>query len=153
MANGERDEYRLSLAELHVETRPAHGLFLAGFFSEAVRTAAQRYVNRVGDLIGPGELERRRQPSNLTGTPLVDLAFGGNDPVLRPGGRAQRSKRSERDGYHQLARGLTLALRNVLSHDDEYVFDEVEAFEWLAFISAMQRRLDQVDRVAQSPGG
>ncbi len=142
-----RDRYQQSLDSLHAETRPAHELFLARFFTEAVRLAAQRYVNRVADMIGPEELERRGQPSDLTGTRLIDLAFGGNDPVIRLGGRATRSKRSERDGYHQLARGLTLALRNVLSHDDEYAFDEAEALEWLAFISAMHRRLDRTERL------
>lgn len=141
-----RDRYRQSLDSLHAETRPAHELFLAGFFTEAVRLAAQRYVNRVGDMIGPEELERRGQPFNLTGTRLIDLAFGGNEPAIRLGGRATRSKRSERDGYHQLARGLALALRNVLSHDDEYDFEEAEALEWLAFISAMHRQLDRTER-------
>lgn len=137
-----RDRSQHPLDSLHVETRPAHQLFLAGFFTEAVRLAAQRYINRMGDMVGPEELERRGQPANLTGTRLIDLAFGGNEPAIRFGGQATRSKRSERDGYHQLARGLTLALRNVLSHDDEYAFDETEASEWLGFISAMHRRLD-----------
>ena len=151
MLGDQRDPSRLSLADLHPETRSVHQLFRAGFFAEALRSAAQRYINRVGDLVGPDELERRGQPSNLTGTRLIDLSFGGTNPVLAPGPRASRSRQSERDGYHQLARGLTLALRNVLSHDDEYVFDETEAFEWLAFISAMHRRLDQVGRTPRPP--
>ena len=44
-----------------------------------------------------------------------------------------------------------LALRNVMTHADSYALRETDALEWLAFISAMHRRLDGVQQVATQP--
>lgn len=41
-----------------------------------------------------------------------------------------------------------LAIRNVMTHTDEHGLTPTEALEWLAFISAMHRRLDSAQQVA-----
>ena len=46
-----------------------------------------------------------------------------------------------------LAVGLVSGVRNVTTHSDFYPLSEDEAYEWLALISVMRRRLDGADHV------
>ena len=57
------------------------------------------------------------------------------------------AERDEHNGYRSLSVGLAQALRNVLSHTDDYGLSAISAFEWLCFISAMHRRLDDVIQI------
>ena len=63
----------LGLDDLHAETRLAHGLFLDGHLQEAVRKAAERYVNRVA---------QEAEHPELQGTTLVNRAFSEDTPLL-----------------------------------------------------------------------
>ena len=58
------------------------------------------------------------------------------------------TERDDHNGYRFLGAGLMLAIRNVMTHTDEHDLTPTEAFEWLAFISAMHRRLDSAQQVA-----
>ena len=133
---------------LHPDTQLAHGLLIDGHGTEAVRRAAQRFINRVAALVYPEEDERGDQQD---GVPLMAAAFAREAPLLSFSRMSTRVERNEHDGYRNLAIGLALGLRNVATHADEYPMDHDGAFEWLAFISAMHRRLDGVDRVHRAP--
>ena len=127
------------LQQLHHELAAVSGLFAHQHHDEAVRKASQRFANRVKELTNRPDLD---------GTALMEQAFSGQNPLLAFSDRENPIERDEHDGYRSLAVGLTRALRNVLSHSDSYGLDEVAALEWLIFISAMHRRLDQVQQVA-----
>ena len=145
MAGSERpDHFGLDLSSLHDETRVAHDLMRDGYSALAVQEAAQRFINRVQELT-----ERH----DLDGADLINHVFSEERPLLAFSARETMREKDEHRGYHRLAVGLVTAIRNVLTHEAGAEMDPVEAFEWLAFISAMQRRLDQVDRVARPPGG
>lgn len=135
----------LHLDELHPDTQSAHKLLTDGHGADAVRRAAQRFINRVGALSDPESSD-----DQLDGVPLIHAAFDQNAPLLTFSTRSTRVERNEHDGYRNLAIGLVLGLRNVVTHADEYPIDQREAFEWLAFISAMHRRLDDVDRMPRT---
>jgi len=127
------------LQQLHHELDSVAGLFAHQHYDEAVRKAAQRFANRVKELTNR---------SDLDGTALMEQAFSAKEPLLAFSDRENPTERNEHDGFRSLAVGMYRALRNVLSHTDSYGFEEVTAQEWLIFISAMHRRLDQVQQVA-----
>lgn len=137
---------RLALEGLHTETTLAHRLFRDGHWQEAVRKAAERYVNRVGELADDPEAQGDH------GSALINKAFSEQEPILAFNSRETLTERNEHNGYRFLGVGLTLAVRNVMTHTDELDLTEVEAFEWLAFISAMHRRLDGAQQLAATTG-
>ena len=139
----EETPVQLALGDLHEETRLAHDLFRDGHRQEAVRKAAQRFLNRLS--------ERAEHPKKQ-GTALVNLAFSEDAPLLAFTARATRAERDEHNGYRFLGAGLTLAIRNVMTHTDDRGLTPAEAFEWLAFISAMHRRLDNAQQVPPESG-
>lgn len=145
-----RRTYAYALTDLHPDTNAAQALFRGGHFTDAIRRAAQDYLDRVAGLVEPGELVRRDRAPDLDGTPLIEVAFDETTPVLgferRPSSRATRD---EHLGHRYLALGLSRGLRNVMTHDNQYPLDEPEAFECLAFISMMHRRLDRIDVVQE----
>ncbi len=128
--------------ELHGEVSLARELFAGGHYDESVRKAAQRFMNRVQQVTGRHDLD---------GVALINKAFSADSPLLEFSSRGLRWERDEHDGYRFLAVGLTQAIRNVLTHHDNYGLDARSAREWLMFISAMHRRLDQAVRVARHP--
>lgn len=125
---------------LHREVNPAASLYEDTYYDEAVRKAAQRFVNRVQELVDRPDLD---------GAGLINKSFSEDSPLLAFSDRRSLTERDEHNGYRFLAAGLTHALRNVLSHHDNYGLSEISAFEWLCFISAMHRRLDNVFQVPQ----
>ena len=133
----------LTLDDLHGETGIAHRLFRDGYHQDAVRKAAQRYVNRVAELAADDPGSRDRQ-----GVDLINRVFSEDSPVLAFNPRLSLTERDDHNGYRFLGTGLTLAIRNVMTHTDDRGLTPAEAFEWLAFISAMHRRLDNVQQVA-----
>ena len=144
MAGGNRPHrLELELSSLHDETRLAHDLMRDGYSALAVQEAAQRFINRVQELT-----ERR----DMDGVSLIDHVFSEDKPLLAFSARETLVEKDEHRGYHRLAVGLATAIRNVLTHQAGAEMDSVEAFEWLAFISAMHRRLDRTDRVARPSG-
>ncbi len=136
---------QLTLGDLHSETDRAQALFRDGHFQEAVRKAAERFLNRVAELADHPKAQDKQ------GTELINLVFSEKKPILAFSSRETRIERGEHNGYRFLAAGLTLAIRNVMTHADEYDLAEPEAIEWLAFVSAMHRRLDRVQQFATQP--
>lgn len=138
----------LTLDDLHSETGIAHDLFRDGYHQDAVRKAAQRYVNRVAELAADDPGSRDRQ-----GVDLINRVFSEDSPVLAFNPRLSLTERDDHNGYRFLGTGLTLAVRNVMTHTDDRGLTTAEAFEWLAFISAMHRRLDDVQQVLPESSG
>jgi len=118
---------------LHPEADIAQDLFSDGYFDEAVRKAAQRFINRVRELADRPDLD---------GVALINAAFSSTSPVLGFNDRSTPAERDEHDGFRDLARGLATGIRNLVTHHDSYGLNAVEAWEWIIFISAMNRRLD-----------
>ena len=79
----------------------------------------------------------------------MNKSFSEDAPLLAFNNRETLIERDEHDGYRFLAVGLTRALRNVLSHHDDYGLEAGTALEWIAFISVMHRRLDQAEQIPQ----
>ena len=128
----------LSFDDLHDEVNVAQDLFEYGFYREAVQKATERFNIRVSELA---------ERPDLSGTGLMTAVFSETAPSLAFG--EDRSKPSDRDlhnGYRFLAQGLALGVRNIYTHIIDLSVDEVEALEWLAFISAMHRRLDRTSK-------
>lgn len=126
------------MIHLHRELDSAWGLYCDEYYDEAVRKASQRFANRAKELTNRPDLD---------GSALMEQAFSAQSPLLEFSDRGTMIERDEHDGYRFLAVGLTRALRNVLSHTDSYGLDQNSALEWLTFISAMHRRLDQAQQV------
>ncbi|MXX32136.1 MAG: hypothetical protein F4Z51_07885 [Chloroflexi bacterium] len=133
----------LSLAHFHSEVQVAVDLFEAGFLQEAVRKAAERFINRVAE---------KAEREDLVGQSLVNHVFSADSPVLVfTEERVSATDRNWHDGYRALASGLSTGVRNVYTHLDTLPVDEVEAWEWLGFISAMHRRLDRAFQYVPPP--
>lgn len=129
---------RQPFARLHSETYVGLDLFGDAYYDEAVRKVSQRFVNRVKELAGRPDLD---------GTALMEQAFSAQQPLLAFNERETLLERDVHDGYRFLAVGLTRAVRNVLTHRDSYGLSRIEAWEWLAFVSAMHRLLDEAQQV------
>lgn len=134
----------LAVSELHPETECAHDLIRDGHYGNAIREAAEQFLIRLQRL---AEASERADVQNEQGRRLVNRLFAApedREPVLVFNPLSTRVERDEHNGYRELALGMTQALRNVLTHDPERrEMEPAEALEWLGFISAMHRRLDE----------
>ncbi len=133
----------LGVADLHDELEGSVGLYRDGHFDEAVRKASQRFINRIAERAGRPDFD---------GAALVNKSFSAQEPLLEFNTRETTYERDEHDGFRFLAVGLARGLRNLLSHSDDFGLTGVTALEWMAFISAMHRRLDEARQVASSSG-
>jgi len=148
----QRPALLLAVSELHPETECAHELLRSGQYRTAVREASEQFLVRL-----KGLAEQSQQPhvQNQEGSRLISRMFAGRastlGPVLAFNPLNTRADEDEHDGYRLLALGLAQGLHHVYTHDPQRrELDPHEALEWLAFISAMHRRLD---RAVQIPSG
>lgn len=132
----------LHAGQFHFEVERALVLFEDGHHDDAVRKASQRFINRVQGWVNRPDLD---------GVALINKVFSSEAPLLVFNDRSTPIERDEHDGYRYLAVGLASALRNVVTHHDDYGLDRETAWEWLVFISAMHRRLDQAEQVTEYP--
>ena len=140
----QRPALLLAVSELHPETECAHDLIRDGHYGNAIREAAEQFLIRLQRL---AEASERVDVQNLQGRGLVNRMFAepaDREPVLVFNSLSTRVELGEHNGYRELALGMTQALRNVLTHSPEHrEMEPAEALEWLGFISAMHRRLDE----------
>lgn len=137
------DAVMTAAQNMHAELGAALELFVDGHYDEALRKAAQRFINRVQELANR---------EDLNGVALMHQTFSENTPLLAFNDRSTLVERDEHNGFRFLAVGLTQAIRNVFTHSDQYGLDRVSAFEWLMFVSAMHRRLDNSVQVVEAAG-
>lgn len=134
---------QLMFGDLHREVQLAGDLFQDGHLQEAVRKAAERFSNRVAE---------KAEREYLTGRDLMNHVFSAEKPAsVFSEERKTAADRNWHDGYRSLAAGLAAGVRNVYTHLDDVPVDQIEALEWLAFISAMHRRLDRAFQYAPPP--
>ncbi len=134
----------LHIEELHGELHPSIGLYQDGHYDEAVRKASQRFINRI---------RKRAGRLDLDGTAVIENSFSSKNPLLELNNRKTPKERNEHNGFRHLGVGLALGLRNILTHEDYYGLTATTALEWMAFISAMHRRLDEARQVAAEQHG
>ena len=137
------DAVMTAAQNMHGELAAPLELFVDGHYDEALRKAAQRFINRVQELTNR---------EDLNGVALMNQTFSEDTPLLAFNERSTLVERDEHNGFRFLAVGLTQAVRNVLSHADQYGLDRVSALEWLMFVSAMHRRLDDSFQVVDTAG-
>lgn len=126
---------KIGVHDLHPEIGIAIPLFQDGHYQDAVRRAAQRFVNRVA-------FESERE--DMHGRGLMNHVFSADKPILVfTERRFTPTERNIHNGFRSLAVGLSEAVRNIYTHEDHIEVNSIEAMEWLAFISAMHRRLDR----------
>ncbi|MCY3507071.1 MAG: hypothetical protein OXH41_13000 [Chloroflexi bacterium] len=148
---------QIALVDLHEETANAHDLFRNGHLQDAVRRASQRFLNRVAEQAGhPVSKDKQGKDTALQGTSLVNRTFSEDNPILVLNSHESLEDwtlvdRDEHNGYRFLGVGLVQVIRNVFTHADDYGLTETEALEWLAFISAMHRRLDGAQQFVPPP--
>ena len=128
----------IGLDDLHDELILSMGLFRDGYYDEAVRKASQHIINRIAERAGRPDLD---------GAALIQKSFSGEKPLLEFNDRERIHERNEHDGFRFLAVGLARGVRNLVTHSDEYGLTSITALEWMAFISAMHRRLDEARQV------
>ncbi|MCY4369668.1 MAG: TIGR02391 family protein [bacterium] len=128
----------LRLDDLHDELMLSIGLYRDGYYDEAVRKASQRFINRIAERAGRPDLD---------GAALIQKSFSDEKPLLEFNDRKTIQERNEHDGFRFLAVGLARGVRNLITHADEYGLTSVTALEWMAFISALHRRLDEARQV------
>ncbi len=98
--------------DMHPELQGARGLFVSGYYQEAVRKAAERFHNRVHDLAG----YRGRK----TGMAMIREVFQGpNRQLALLLSEERRLNDDALDGFVNLAVGMTAGVRNVYTHADE----------------------------------
>ncbi len=135
MANETPGLLPLSFGQLHPEVQLAKGLYADGYFQDAVRKAAERFSNRVAE---------KAERGDMTGKALMNHVFSAGKPsLIFSEERTTMDEQDWHEGYRSLAVGLSVGVRNVYTHRDELPVNNVEAMEWIAFISAMHRRLDR----------
>ncbi|MGW0009920.1 TIGR02391 family protein [Streptomyces tendae] len=128
------------LASLHPDVETHAGeLFRAGFLKQAVFAMCGRLEHRIQGLVDPSG----------SGRALMHKAFAlpkgpaPQVPQLNPTrAKDDFTKASEQEGYMFLFSGMMAALRNTGGHGDYPVYSEEEAYEALAFLSLLSRRLD-----------
>lgn len=126
-----------------LETRDVHPDVLAFCREELV---ADDYFHAVLEAM-KSVLEKLRQRTGLTddGAQLVDLALGGNPPMLAINSFNTKSEGSEQRGFASLVKGLVGMFRNPTAHEPRatWAMDKGDAVELLSTLSLIHRRLDK----------
>jgi uncharacterized protein (TIGR02391 family) len=116
------------LTLLHSRVQEVAGkLFDDGHYGQAVLQAA----------IALNQAVRSKSGEALDGVPLMNKVFSQKGPTLVVSDDAD-----ERLGFMWLFAGAAMGIRNPKAHRVSEEKDPVRAFEWLAFVSALFRVLD-----------
>ncbi|MGR3872668.1 TIGR02391 family protein [Streptomyces graminifolii] len=126
------------LAALHPDVEKHSGpLFRAGFVKQAVFEMCKAMEHRVQQLTDPSESGRGLMTKAFSGSPApLDVTLAEDD----------FTRGSEQEGFKFLFMGMMGALRNPGGHGQYPVYSEEEAYEALAFLSFLARRLDVAER-------
>lgn len=124
-------------AELHPTVRQVAGqYFVAGQFKIAVMETCTALSETVENKSG----------LTVDNTKLMQQAFSPENSILK-----LSNDRGERAGFHNLFMGVMMAVRNKLAHQSDDPYNQQTALEWLAFLSALFRLVDQAE-VMKLPG-
>ncbi|MFF7469929.1 TIGR02391 family protein [Streptomyces sp. NPDC008092] len=122
------------LGALHPDVeKHAGALFRAGFVKQAVFEMCKAIEHRVQQLTDPSESGQTLMAKALKGSPaLLDVTLAEDE----------FTQASEQEGFRFLFMGMMGALRNPGGHGQSPNYSEEEAYEALAFLSFLSRRLD-----------
>lgn len=132
----QRTPTTIDLQALHARVVDAvDTLFENGHYRLAILEACTTLADAVREK--PGCLER-------DDTPLMQRAFSSKKPILKAS-----EDEGEQQGVMSLFVGAVMGLRNPGAHRRGNItsLDAVQAFEWLAFASALMRIVDQSERM------
>jgi uncharacterized protein (TIGR02391 family) len=106
------------------------------YYADAVLKAALALENYV---------KERSGREDLSGSPLMEQAFGGSAPTLAFNALADESDRNEQRGFMMFFQGVVFAFRNPRAHT---LLDDAPeaALEAIALINFLAKRLEQAKR-------
>lgn len=107
-------------------------MFKAGHVNEAVRKALERFEKRIQDETGDHDI----------GKTLMAKAFNLQTGTIRINDGTQGNDDSEQEGFMHLTMGAMAGMRNLYSHGDVDTMTPMDAFERLAFVSLLFKRVD-----------
>ena len=107
-------------------------MFKAGHLNEAVRKALERFEKRIQDETGEHEI----------GKTLMAKAFNLQTGTIRINDGTEANDDSEQEGFMHLTMGAMAGMRNLYSHGDVDTMTPMDAFERLAFVSLLFKRVD-----------
>lgn len=121
--------------------RAAESLFIKSEYTNAVLEAAKLFVHEVKNKAG-NPIDKNGKP--LDGGPLMEKVFGSKKPILKFNDLRDQTEENEQRGLALIAQGTVSALRNPKGHLPKALISlgPYEAFEQLAVISYLMRRLD-----------
>jgi uncharacterized protein (TIGR02391 family) len=106
-------------------------LFMSGHYSLSVQEAYKAVDKYVKDKSGS---------SASTGTPLMEVVFSPNAPLLYWTERKTASEIDEQKGYQRLYSGAMLGIRNPVTHEFNWVDDPELALELIVFAQHLLRK-------------
>jgi uncharacterized protein (TIGR02391 family) len=119
----------------------AGGLFVQGFYADAIRNAVVALELRV---------QRQSKLGETSGVTLMKQAFEGDPPPIDLSWESGISGKNEQQGLQLVFMGLMKAIRNPKSHRLVEQDDPQRALEYLGMVSVLFRRLDDAEgKVAQ----
>lgn len=126
------------LGALHPDVEKHSGpLFRAGFVKQAVFEMCKAIEHRVQQLTDPSESGQTLMAKALKGPPaLLDVTLAEDE----------FTQGSEQEGFRFLFMGMMGALRNPGGYGQSPNYSEEEAYEALAFLSFLSRRLDVAEK-------
>jgi uncharacterized protein (TIGR02391 family) len=108
-------------------------MFKAGHLNEAIRKALERFEKKIQDLTG----------EHTIGKELMGKAFNRQNPLIAIISGSAANDASEQEGFMHLTMGAMAGMRNLYSHGDVDTITPMCAFERLAFVSLLFKRVDQ----------
>ena len=128
--------------DMHAELQGARSLFIAGYYQEAVRKAAERFQNRVREMAG--------YQGRKTGIAMIRHIFHSQRALLEFAlSETSALNDDATDGFVNLAVGMSAGVRNVFTHADEWAVGHDRALELMALISSLHYALDEAEPVTE----
>ncbi len=129
-----------AIDELHPSVSAAsRGLFASGHYSQAIFEALKALEVRVQEQSGRHD---------LLGRDLMAQAFRLDEPAIALTAESGMAAHDEQEGLRFVFMGVMQGLRNPKAHRSTQQEDPQRAFEYLALVSVLFRRLDDANGAA-----
>lgn len=109
-------------------------MFKGGHLNEAVRKALERFEKKIQHALGD---------HSTIGKSLMATAFKKERPGIAINEMKTGNDESEQEGFMLLTMGAMAGMRNLYSHGDVATMSPMDAFERLAFVSLLFKRVDK----------
>lgn len=111
-------------------------------YSEAVAAVARTINSRIKQKVGRGDVSDKE---------LIEQVFSPNNPEARkprlrmPGDRHSQTWKTQQLGAMSFGIGCFQAIRNIVAHEADLEWNEIEALEFLAAFSILARWIDECE--------